>query len=105
MPRPTRAPAIQRAFYHLTNDLPARKSAWTGPELTDDIARAFYAQLQDARPAPAVPEWEQVAARLGGWVEQAVYGRTDVKSAPQALALADNLGRACYYVSGQLGAA
>jgi multiple sugar transport system substrate-binding protein len=76
---------VQRDFYHLTNDLPARKSAWTGPELTDDTAKAFYAQLQDARPAPAVPEWEQVAARLGGWVEKTVYGRTDVKSALEGL--------------------
>jgi multiple sugar transport system substrate-binding protein len=78
-------PDIQRGFYHLTNDLPARKSAWTGPELTDEVAQAFYRQLQDARPAPAVPEWEQVAARLGGWVEQTVYGRTPVNVALKSL--------------------
>ncbi len=78
-------PDVQRAFHALTGDLPARKSAWRGKALEDPAARAFYAQMQDARPVAALPEWELLATKLGAWVERAVYGQLTVEAAMRGL--------------------
>lgn len=80
-------PAVQAAFYDATTDLPARRSAWRSANLAGDPAvGAFYTQLQAARPAPQVPEWEQLADKLGGWVEKVVYGKTSSHKAMAGLA-------------------
>lgn len=78
-------PEVQREFHALTGDLPARKSAWRGQALEDPVAKAFYAQMQDARPVAAVPEWELLATKLGAWVERAVYGELTVEAAMRGL--------------------
>ncbi len=58
-------PAQQQRFRALTGDLPPRRSSWAAPELRDDVhARAFREQLERAKPAPAVPEWERIANEM-----------------------------------------
>ncbi|HEY9766302.1 MAG TPA: extracellular solute-binding protein, partial [Chroococcales cyanobacterium] len=79
-------PEVQAAFYQATTDLPARISAWKDPQLARDTEiLAFYRQLQDARPTPKLPEWEQLADKLGVWVEKAVYGKVDTCKAMAGL--------------------
>jgi multiple sugar transport system substrate-binding protein len=80
-------PAVQAAFYEATTDLPARRSAWRSASLAGDPAvNAFYTQLLAARPAPQVPEWEQLQDKLGGWIERVVYGKASSRDALAGLA-------------------
>src|SRR5262245_8866909 len=58
-------PTVQSRFHELTGDLPPRRSAWSDAGLADDIyARAFREQLERAKPAPRVPEWERIATEM-----------------------------------------
>lgn len=85
-------PEIQLQWYRLLSDLPAVKSAWEDSLLSNDPkVRVFYEQLQHTRPAPQVPEWEQIASRINRWLEVAVYGRTSVDEALQGLE--EDIGR------------
>lgn len=79
-------PAQQLAFYQLTGDLPARRSAWDAPGLGDDPkAQAFRVQLERARAAPRVPEWERIASRIARHAESAVRGSETPDEALAAL--------------------
>jgi len=67
---------IQRDFYKASFDLPAVKEAWADSSLLGDPnMRAFYKQLESAKPFPRIPEWEQIADKMGQWIEAAVWGR------------------------------
>ena len=80
-------PEQQVRFFQLTGDLPARRSAWSTPELAGDPqARAFWQQLQRVQSTPKVPEWEQIATLFFERAEAAVRGRT---TADKALAILD----------------
>lgn len=58
-------PAVQERFYTLTGDLPARRSVWqTGSVRNDPLTAAFREQLERARPAPPVAEWEEIMTEL-----------------------------------------
>ncbi|MCH7342885.1 extracellular solute-binding protein [Pelomonas sp. CA6] len=63
-------PEVQQRFYALTGDLPSRRSSWTlaragePPLRQDRHAAAFYRQLERARAAPAVPEWERIVQEM-----------------------------------------
>ncbi|HJV96076.1 MAG TPA: sugar ABC transporter substrate-binding protein, partial [Albitalea sp.] len=58
-------PAQQLRFHAISDNLPPRRSAWADPRLAADVyARAFRDQLERAKPAPAVPEWERIANEL-----------------------------------------
>ena len=75
-------PEVQLEFYRLTGDLPARRSAWRlplgGATLAEDRhAAAFGRQLERARPAPAVPEWERIVVEMQLAATRAVHGVTD----------------------------
>ena len=75
-------PEVQLEFYRLTGDLPARRSAWRLPlgaaTLAEDRhAAAFGRQLERARPAPAVPEWERIVVEMQLAATRAVHGVTD----------------------------
>jgi len=75
-------PATQIAFHELTGDLPPRRSPWADPALANDpYARAFREQLERARPAPKVPEWERIADEIKLVAEQMVNGRLSVDQA------------------------
>jgi len=79
-------PPQQLAFHRLTGDLPARRSAWDDPALRGDAkARAFLAQLEHARAAPRVPEWERIAGRIARHAEAAVRGDETPDAALAAL--------------------
>jgi multiple sugar transport system substrate-binding protein len=80
-------PEQQLAFYRASGDLPSRRSAWEDPSLRGDPrAAAFFAQLQQVRAAPKVPEWERIASRIARHAEAAVRGE---ESADEALAALD----------------
>ncbi len=69
------APEQQLAFYRLSGDLPARRSAWQAGGLAEaPRVRAFWQQLQHVRAPPAIPEWERVASKIGEYAEAAVRG-------------------------------
>jgi multiple sugar transport system substrate-binding protein len=80
-------PSIQTEFYHLTGDLPPRKSAWADTALANNkYARAFRDQLERVVPTPKVPEWEEIATTIFEHGEQAIRG---AKTVDQALASLD----------------
>jgi multiple sugar transport system substrate-binding protein len=80
------APEQQVAFYALTGDLPARRSAWRDPSLRDDPrARAFFTQLDSSRTTPKVPEWERIAAKISHYAERTVRGSMTVDDALSSL--------------------
>jgi len=72
----------QQRLYELVGSLPAVQSAWESGELsTDPLLKVFGDQLQDAKSAPAVATWEQVAAPLDDAVEQVSLGKSDAQAA------------------------
>lgn len=80
-------PQVQAEWYKITSDLPAVEAAWQDSVLVGDpLIQVFHTQLHHARPAPQVPEWEQIAARINRWLEAAVYGKVTVEDALQHLA-------------------
>jgi multiple sugar transport system substrate-binding protein len=79
-------PDQQVRLFQLTGDLPARKSAWTTPELSQDPqAKAFWLQLQNVKPTPKVPEWEQIATLFYEHSESAIRGRATTDQALKTL--------------------
>ena len=75
-------PDVQARFYELLGDLPARRSAWDTPLLQNDPKlRAFRAQLEHMRPAPKVPEWEQIVNMMQQVAARAVAGQLTVDQA------------------------
>ena len=83
-------PAVQQQFYRLTGNLPPRRSTWAMPLeagvslLEDPHAKAFARQLEQVRPAPAVPEWERIAQEMQQLAQRAVFER----QSPLAMATA-----------------
>lgn len=77
----------QQQLYELVGSLPAVQSTWESGELASDPhLKAFGTQLQDAKSAPAVASWEEVAAPLDDAIEQVSLGAS---SAEEALANAE----------------
>ena len=72
----------QVKLHALAGDLPPRRSAWDVPELASDPnALVFRDQLERAKPAPQVPEWERIATEIRLVAEQMVGGRLTVDQA------------------------
>jgi len=70
----TQDPAQQK-LYELVGSLPAVKSAWgSGKLATDPMLKVFGDQLEDAKSAPAIATWEQVADTLDHGIEEATIG-------------------------------
>jgi multiple sugar transport system substrate-binding protein len=82
---------VQLQFYRLTGNLPPRRSTWTLPLeagaslLEDPHAKAFAQQLEQVRPAPAVPEWERIAQEMQLFAARAAHDKTDIDSTVRAL--------------------
>lgn len=75
-------PDVQVKFYELLGDLPARRSAWDSPILNNDRKlRAFRAQLEHMRPAPQVPEWEQIVNMMQELAARAIAGQLTIDEA------------------------
>ncbi len=78
--------ATQVRFYELTGDLPARRSAWQSPALSQNAhAAAFRSQLDRVVPLPKVPEAEQIVSKVFEQGERAVRGQATVDQALRAL--------------------
>lgn len=84
----------QQKLYELVGSLPAVSSTWESGELADDpLLKSFGDQLQDAKSAPAVATWEQVAAPLDDAIEQVSLGKSDPETAlAQAEEKANGIG-------------
>ena len=79
-------PSVQTEFYHLTGDLPPRKSAWADTALANNkYARAFRDQLERVLPTPQVPEWEEIATTIFEHGEQAIRGTKSVDATLKSL--------------------
>jgi len=79
-------PAVQVRFHALSGNLPPRRAPWTDPKLAGDIyAKAFRDQLERARPAPKIPEWERILSEMQLTAEQVVAGGADIAQATSAL--------------------
>ncbi|MYN15399.1 extracellular solute-binding protein [Rugamonas sp. FT107W] len=80
-------------FHELTGDLPPRRSNWSHPRLADDkYAQAFGEQLERVKPAPKVPEWEQIATEMRLVTERVTHGELTVEQAAADLdAKADHI--------------
>jgi multiple sugar transport system substrate-binding protein len=79
-------PDVLVRFHELTGNLPARRTAWQDNQLTGDpYAKAFLDQLERARAAPKVPEWERIASEMQLTAEQVVRGGTNIDQATSAL--------------------
>lgn len=79
-------PQTQIQFHGLTGNLPPRRESWNAPALVaDPYARAFRDQLERARPAPKVPEWERIAMEIKLVGEQLANGRLTVDQAAEEL--------------------
>ena len=77
--------AQQQKLYELVGSLPAVKDAWSTGELsTDPFLKTFGTQLEDAKSAPAIATWEQVAAELDDAIEQVSLGTNDSATALKA---------------------
>jgi multiple sugar transport system substrate-binding protein len=89
----TSVPA-QQQLYQLVGSLPAVQSAWDSGELASDpLLKAFGDQLQDAKSAPAIATWEQVAAPLDDAIEQVSRGSEDpAKALSTAESKANSIG-------------
>ena len=79
-------PEVQLQFFHLTGNLPPRRSTWAlEPLASDPQVRAFANQLERARPTPAVPEWERIAWEMQHFAAQAIHDRSAPLAMGQAL--------------------
>jgi multiple sugar transport system substrate-binding protein len=66
-------PASQAALHRSTGTLPANLQAWRDEQLHDaPKTRAFWQQLQHARAAPKIPEWERIADKTARYLESAI---------------------------------
>jgi multiple sugar transport system substrate-binding protein len=79
-------PAQQAAFYRLTGDLPAHKSAWADATLAGDPrVGVFREQLERVASTPKIPEWERIASKVAQYTEKAVRGEMSEDEALTAL--------------------
>jgi len=79
-------PERQLAFYRLTGDLPARRSAWSAADLAHaPYTQAFWQQLQHVRSTPKIPEWERIADKISAYAEAAIRERMTADAALHAL--------------------
>jgi multiple sugar transport system substrate-binding protein len=70
-------PEVQVKWYETVKALPSVTSAWDDPTLADDPMLAMFGdQLEDAKAAPAIPTWEQVAAAIDDQLEAVTVGST-----------------------------
>jgi len=78
--------AVQKRFWTLCGDLPARRSAWDEPALASDPRTApFRLQLEHVRATPKVPEWEQIAAKVWERLEPVARGTEGLDASLAAL--------------------
>ncbi|MEV6272375.1 sugar ABC transporter substrate-binding protein [Kribbella sp. NPDC051936] len=87
-------PKTQAAWYKMSSDLPAVKSAWQDPSIAGDpLLPVFGKQLETAKAPPSVPNWEQVATAFDAEVEKMVKaGQSPADTAKAIQAKASQIG-------------
>ncbi|MFG3420928.1 sugar ABC transporter substrate-binding protein [Micromonospora sp. NPDC048063] len=87
-------PAAQQKLYDLVGSLPSVQEAWQSGKLADDpLLKAFGQQLKDAKSAPAIATWEQVADVIDDGIERVVRGVSDPATATKEMqAKASSIG-------------
>ncbi len=71
-------PKVQAEWYTTASALPSVEAAWQEPALTaDERVQVFGEQLKDAKAAPPVPTWEQVAKVMEAELEKYALGKQD----------------------------
>jgi len=79
-------PAVQVRFHELSGNLPPRRTPWRNKKLAGDVyVKAFFEQLERARTAPKVPEWERIVNEMQLAAEQVVAGKIDIEQATTVL--------------------
>lgn len=74
-------PDNQLRFYKIVAALPPNKTVWENKILADNpYLSAFFTQLEKVKPAPKIPEWEQIAsAKVQQYAELASTGKVSVE--------------------------
>ncbi|GGA41224.1 sugar ABC transporter substrate-binding protein [Paenibacillus physcomitrellae] len=70
----------QLKYYETSNSLPALKTAWDDQAFQDPMIAAFGKQLETARPAPQIKEWETIAQAQIASFEQISIGGADTQT-------------------------
>ncbi len=79
-------PETQIKWYQTVKDLPAVQGAWDDSTLKSDARlAAFGEQLKDAKSAPSIATWEQVATVIDGELEKVAKGTTSPAAAAKAM--------------------
>ncbi|WP_214110302.1 sugar ABC transporter substrate-binding protein [Acrocarpospora catenulata] len=79
-------PKVQAKWFGQVAALPSVQAAWQEPALTaDERVKVFGEQLKDARSAPAVPTWEQVAKVMETEIEKLALGKQTAQEAAKAM--------------------
>ncbi|MDQ6883070.1 MAG: sugar ABC transporter substrate-binding protein [Candidatus Dormibacteraeota bacterium] len=76
----------QVAWYKDLNDLPALKDGWSDSALTaDPNLKVFGGQLKDAKSAPNIAQWEEVAKAIDDWEEKAALNKVTPQDAAKGM--------------------
>jgi multiple sugar transport system substrate-binding protein len=79
-------PETQALWYKTVADLPSNKAAWNSGDLAgQEELQVFRTQLEDAKSAPNVATWEQLATKLNDHIERAALGKTTPAEAAAAM--------------------
>ncbi|MDI3517303.1 MAG: multiple sugar transport system substrate-binding protein [Thermotogota bacterium] len=79
-------PENQLEWYKTVSSLPAVKSVWEYPELSNNpVMKVFGEQLKDAKSPPNIPEWEEIANAISRRVEEVIYKRKTPQKAAEDL--------------------
>lgn len=84
----------QQSWFDLTGDLPAVKTAWDYPALTEnDRVQVINQQLENTVAPPTVPSWEEVSATIETEAEKVASGvTTGAEAAATSQKKAESLG-------------
>lgn len=75
----------QTRWFELTGDLPAVRTSWDKDIFKIPIIATFGKQLEDARPSPPVPEWEEIRDKMEVYFEEVVYKKRSMDEALELL--------------------
>ncbi|MBO0985590.1 extracellular solute-binding protein [Rathayibacter sp. SD072] len=92
--RATAEQDTQIAQYEAAGSMPAVVDAWQDPAIADQpLLDAFFEQLQNVEPLPAVSTWTQVSTLLGQEMEKVARGNESAADALKAVQRqADSIG-------------
>ncbi|MFC1667916.1 extracellular solute-binding protein [Chlamydiota bacterium] len=67
-------PEIQVKWYQINKNLPSCLTAWDNPLFKDlHLVQRFKEQLEQARPTPMIENWDEVADKVSGAMEEFIF--------------------------------